>query len=389
MALVLVSVSIIDSVTERRVAHLSDRARINARWISAVIVLVLAPAGRAMSGAMFLTLVTSVLVAQVVFDMMMAPLEESKHAEQGTVSTADLARQRAEKLERGEVDDRPTRRRDVTETVRKGTPSELRQDLYFYFMQGGWLRVFVALVFVFLVSNVFFACLYLLEPGSITGRDSSFADAFFFSVQTMSTIGYGGLTPATPYANAIVTAEAALSIIGVAIVTGLVFAKVSRPSSSVLFSDKMIITEMHGKRVLMFRLGNARGNEIVDATMHLTVLIDEVSPEGIHMRRLHDVKLARRRTPLFVVTWSVIHEIDEDSPLRDVDWSKANEQVQLFIATVVGHDATYGQTVHARKMYHAENVHPGETFVDILSELPDGRLLIDYARFHHTKRADA
>jgi low temperature requirement protein LtrA len=381
LAVVYASVAAIDSVTERRQAEVSDRARVNMRWISALVLLVLAPAGRAMSGGMLLTLVAAINVSQVIFDMMTAPFAESEHAELGTRSLSEIARE----LKRGGEERRPRIRRDVTEAVRKGTPSELRRDLYYYFMEGSWTRVFVAFSFIFVIANVFFAGVYMLEPGSIGNtRDNSFADAFFFSVQTMSTIGYGAMSPATAYGDAIVSIQAATSIIGVAIVTGLVFAKASRPKASVLFSRPLCITEMHGEKVMLFRVGNARGNEVVDATIDVTVLKDELSVEGHHMRRLHELKLMRRRSQMFVLTWLVVHVIDDDSPLADVDWDDPGQIPILFIATLMGHDSTYGGTIYARHNYQPEDIGVDKRFVDVISELPDGRLMVDYNLFHET-----
>ena len=137
------------------------------------------------------------------------------------------------------------------------------------------LRAFVGLSVAYLLLNVFFAGLYMLEPGSVEASDDTFLDAFFFSVQTMSTIGYGSMNPATPYADVVVTVEAAVGMLAVALATGLLFAKASRPGPSVLFSESMVITEMDGRPVLSLRLGNARGNEIVDATVAVTCVKSE------------------------------------------------------------------------------------------------------------------
>jgi inward rectifier potassium channel len=259
----------------------------------------------------------------------------------------------------------------------------LRRDLYFYFMEGSWTRVFAAFGFLFLVGNVFFAALYSLEPGSVV-NGKSFADAFYFSVQTMGTIGYGVLSPGTPYANAIVTCESALSLIGLAIVTGLVFAKASRPRASVLFSNVLTLTTMRGKRVLMLRAGNARGNEVVDASLSLTALMDDLSPEGHHLRRMHDLKLVRPRSPMFIMSWTAMHEIDETSPLFGVDFANPDQRITSIIATLMGHDGTYNQTIYARRQYYPEAIRVNERFVDVLHQLADGRFLIDYGRFHDT-----
>ncbi|TPV95196.1 MAG: hypothetical protein B7733_11225 [Myxococcales bacterium FL481] len=379
LATVYASVAAIDSVTERKQIELSDRARVNARLLAALGLLVLAPAGQHMSGGLFLSLVAAINVAQVVFDMMMAPLESGEWAELGRRSVADLARDH----DSGQARMPPLTRRDVTQAVRKGTPATMRRDLYFYFMEGSWVRVLVAFGFIFVLSNVFFAALYTVEPASIaTATPLTFADAFYFSVQTMSTIGYGTLSPASTYGNLVATAEAALSMIGIAVVTGLVFAKASRPRASVLFSKPMVLTTMHDKKVLSFRVGNARGNEVVEAKLHVIVIKDELSREGHHLRRLHDVPLTRRHSPVFTLTWSVMHEIDEDSPFADVDWSDLDRDVALIVVTLTGHDGTYGQTIYARHVYFPEDIAVDHRFVDVISRLDDGRMLVDYDRFH-------
>lgn len=378
LALALFSVSIVDSVTERRQAELSDKLRVNVRISSAVLILLLAPAGAGMSTAVFVGLLTTVCVGQVIFDMMMAPLEaEADHVHYPTLAELHQRQQDGEKV--------TSKPRKVRDAVRKGTPSELRRDVYFYFMEGGWGRYLGALLFVYLMLNVTFATLYFLEPGCIDGsRPDSFSDAFFFSVQTLSTIGYGAMSPVTDFGHTIVACEAALGMMFIAVVTGLTFAKVSRPKASVLFSKNMVITKVDGKRTLIFRAGNARGNEIVDAAMSVTVLKDEVSAEGRHWRRLHDLELTRARNPFFSMTWVIMHTIDESSPLWNCDLEEHGGKIITFIVTLIGHDGTYGQTVHARTFYEPDAILPDRHFVDVISQLPDDRLMIDYTKFHDT-----
>jgi inward rectifier potassium channel len=381
VALAFLAVAITDSVTERRQAELSDRTRVNVRAFSAFLVLLLGQVGATMTAGAFLAIITGVCVAQVLFDMMMAPLEEARLRGEEAVPVADLARRQAA----GELTARDTRTRLPGETIRKGAPAELRRDLYFFFLEGSWTRLVLSLVFLYLVTNVLFAGLYMIEPGSIGGtRPDSFADAFFFSVQTMSTIGYGAMTPASDFGDIVVTIEAAVGLLGVALATGLMFAKASRPRAGVLFSGPIVLTRRHGRPALVFRVANARGNEVVDASVSLTVLLDEITPEGHHMRRLHDLKLLRDRSPLFALSWTVIHEIDDDSPLKDVDWSEPDAHLNLLVATLMGHDGTYGQTTYARHYYRAEDIRVGHRFVDVISQMEDGRLMIDYSNFHDT-----
>jgi inward rectifier potassium channel len=193
------------------------------------------------------------------------------------------------------------------------------------------------------------------------------------------------MSPVTDYGHAVVTAEATIGIIGVALATGLMFAKASRAKASVLFSKAMVTHMMHGKRTLIFRVGNARGNDVVDATITVTALIDEVSPEGHHLRRLHDLKLVRERTPMFVLSWTVMHEVDESSPLYGCVWEGEETQVVSFIVTLTGHDGTYGDTIYARHNYYPKDIRHEHQFVDVISEIEGGRLLIDFEKFHDTE----
>lgn len=302
------------------------------------------------------------------------------------ISLAEHARARAAAQAAGQDAPAPLPTRPVDEAIRRGAPAALRRDLYLYFLEGSWTRLFASLTVLYLLTNVGFAGLYLLAPGAIVGGGSHpFLDAFFFSVQTMATIGYGGMTPKGDYANAIVTLEAAVGLLGVAVATGVIFQKVSRPRAGVLFSERMVLTQRNGRPALMFRVGNARGNDVVDASVSIAVLKDEITDEGHHLRRLYDLALVRARTPMFQLSWTIIHEIDGDSPLADVDWSDLDGQALMWIATLVGHDGTYAQTTYARHIYYPSHVDVGAHFVDVVSRTADGRLVVDYERFHDTE----
>ena len=382
LGLTLLSLALIDSVTERRTAELGDRARVNARIAAALVSLLLYPIGGAFGPIGLLCLAAVPCVAQVAFDLMMAPLAASTaQAVQETV--LELVRSRSA----GE--DTLSARPRVGDAVRKGAPSELRRDFYFFFMEGPWSRLVVTLMFIYLTINATFAGLYLLEPGAIGGAHArSFADAFYFSVQTFSTIGYGVLTPATPYGNLVVTAEAAVGLLSAAFATGLMFAKAARPHSSTLFSNVFLVSPRNGIPTVTFRVGNARGNDVVDATITVTILKTEITREGDRLRRMHELPLLRNRSPIFTMTWVVMHEIDERSPLAGVDWSDPKDLLGLVV-TLVGHDGTYGQTTYARHVYYPENARVGHRFVDVMSQLPDGRMAIDYSLFHETVAENA
>ncbi len=388
LALALVSVALIDHVTQRKQSDLSDATRVKVRLGSAAFVLLFAAAGGAMPSWLFLLSVSALCIAQVAFDLVMAPLEstEPHHVHDHHQHAADLFGTADDATHPTEDTDQTkpkTVRRDFSETVRKGAPSELRRDLYFFFMEGSWTRLFATFAFTYLLMNVVFACLYLLEPGSIANTgDTSFADAFNFSIQTMSTIGYGALTPATPYGNALVAIEAGIAILGVALATGVIFAKASRPKASALFTNNLLCMTHHGERTLMFRVGNARGSEILDANCSVTVVMEEVSPEGQQMRRLYDLKLVRERSPIFAMSWTVMHLIDEESPLHGVDWTAPGDHLIAFTIILMGHDRTYSQMVSARHTYFPEDIVVDRKFADVISVLDDGRFCVDYDVFH-------
>ena len=323
-------------------------------------------------------MVALVALGQVLFDISMAPLMDphAAHHEDPALRA---------------VEPKPTeekkRRWDIGDAVRKGAPSELRRDLYFHFIEGSWTRIFVSLFFVFFFSNVVFAALYLLDSSAISGvREGNFVDAFAFSVQTMTTIGYGTMSPASDYAHLLVTLEAVVGVVTFALATGLVFAKASQAKSSVLFSENIVFTMYDGKPTMMLRVGNARGNEVVEATMRVSALLDEVTPEGHKMRKLYDLALVRDNSPLFTLSWTVMHVLDESSPLHGCD-ADTIEKLGLFgiVCTLTGHDATYGQTTHARKIYLTEDFRFGHRFVDVISDLEDGRLMLDFEKFHDTE----
>jgi inward rectifier potassium channel len=268
-----------------------------------------------------------------------------------------------------------------------GTPRQKYQDFYFTIMDSSWWVVLWYVFFLFLTFNLCFASLYYLFPGSVANvRDYHFWDAFFFSVQTMSTIGFGSMHPISTSGHVIVTIESLFSLSLIALATGIMFAKASRPQASMLFSKPAVITKMHNVPTLMFRVGNARGNDVIDASIDLTALIDEVTPEGHHIRRAVDVPLTRQRTPFFALSWSLMHIIEESSPLYGLDLSNGDKLLYLMV-TIKAHDGTYGQTIYSRHTYYPEDIREGERFEDVISR--DGRTFtVDYTKFHETKKEE-
>ena len=259
-------------------------------------------------------------------------------------------------------------------------------DLYYHLMRAPWWQLVALLIVSYVLANIAFAFLYLADMGGIaSAHEGDFAEAFAFSVQTISTIGYGSLSPSSGYVHTLVTAEAMVGLLGFAIATGLMFNKFAVPRARVMFSDPIVITTRAGKPTLMLRVGNARGNEIIEASMRVTVLKTERTEEGHQMRRLHDLRLERTTTPVFAMTWTVIHTIDEASPLYGEDAPSMERDEMAFVVSLTGLDGTFSQTIHARRMYEWHDVRFAHRFVDIISFQADGRARIDYTHFHDTQ----
>jgi inward rectifier potassium channel len=207
-------------------------------------------------------------------------------------------------------------------------------------------------------------------------------DAFFFSVQTMATIGYGAMYPQTDYANLLVSIEALVGLLGVAMATGLTLARFSRPSARVLFSRVAVIAPLNGLPTLMFRVANERRNQILEAQMGASLLRDEVTEEGQYIRRFYDLKLVRSQTRFFALSWLVMHVIDESSPLYGATPELLAEAETDIAITLIGLDETVSQTVHARHYYMSDEILWNMQFVDVFMRKPDGRRLLDLTRFH-------
>jgi inward rectifier potassium channel len=272
---------------------------------------------------------------------------------------------------------------DGNQIVRYGSGRGYLNDLYHFLLTRRW-SVLLTLIFVlYLATNVLFALLYLAGGDAVeNARAGSFVDAFFFSVQTMATIGYGKMAPRTMYAHALMVVESFSGILWVAMTTGLVFSKFSTPTSRVLFSNVAIIAPREGVPSLMFRMANERGNQIVEAQLRLSILRAEVTAEGETLRRFHDLKLQRALSPLFALTWTGVHQLTPDSPLYGVTAESLRQTSTLIVVSLVGIDSTSSQMMHARKTYSPDDIRWDVRFVDILSRLPDGRTSIDYRRFH-------
>jgi inward rectifier potassium channel len=203
----------------------------------------------------------------------------------------------------------------------------------------------------------------------------------------MSTVGYGSMHPATHATNLLASAEAMLGMTGFALGAALMFARVSRPSARVLFSRIAVIGPYEGRPAFMFRVANRRHNHILEAKMLVTLVRTEITAEGEHIRRFHELRLRHARTPIFTLPWTLIHPIDDESPLADETEEGMRTGEIEIVALLTGIDDVFSQPVHARRSYVASEIRWNARLLDVLERGPRGRLRVDFRRFHEVQAA--
>lgn len=257
------------------------------------------------------------------------------------------------------------------------------RDLYHGLLRLSWPSTIATIAAWFLFANAAFAAGFEAIGGVANLPRGSFADAFFFSVQTMGTVGYGAMYPLSFGANVLVVAECIVGLTLTALSTGLVFAKFSRPSARVVFTREAVISPMNGVPALMFRIGNQRGNRIVDTQIRAVLGRTERTAEGVTFYRVLDLKLARDRALSLSRSMSIIHVIDERSPLYGLTPEKLVEQEVEIEIMAVGIDDTSMQMVHASHRYFTHQILWGARHADILSD-QGAVVVLDLRKFHDT-----
>jgi len=264
-----------------------------------------------------------------------------------------------------------------------GLPRDGWNDSYHRLLTMPLWAFMAVMAGAYLTVNALFAVLYLADPTGIAGaRPGDFLDAFFFSAQTLGSVGYGAMWPKSPYANAVATAEMFIGLFNLGVATGLLFARISRPTARIMFSRRAVVTPLNGAPTLMFRAANRRRNLVVEAEVSVTLIHDVRTLEGDVLRRFEELAVLRAKTPLFFLTWQVMHVVDETSPL----WGETTESLLARRAEILvvmkGLDETFVSVIHARASYRPDEIIWGGRLVDIFTTLPGGGRAIDFRRFH-------
>ena len=277
--------------------------------------------------------------------------------------------------------------------VRLGGREFITEGLYLSFwgdishrcMTASWPAFIGGAALVFVAFNAVFAFFYWIGNQPISNvPGGAYIDYLYFSIETLSTAGYGDMHPQTHYGHFIATVELFTGIFSMSLMTGLIFARFSRPNARLLFADHPVISNHEGKPTLMVRLANERHNIIGNATARLWLLKNVVSMEGRLLRRFYELPLVRNEHPALALSWTLYHVLSEESPLYGLSADDLEASKVSLVLVVSGYDVVAAQTVHARKSYDHSDIRFGQRYADILDTSEDGRIRIDYGRFHET-----
>jgi inward rectifier potassium channel len=269
--------------------------------------------------------------------------------------------------------------------VSEGLQLSFWADISHRCMTATWPAFIGGAVLVFIAFNAVFASFYWIGDQPISNvPGGAYIDYLYFSIETLSTAGYGDMHPQTHYGHFIAAVELFTGIFSMSLMTGLIFARFSRPNARLLFADNPVISNHDGKPTLMIRLANERHNIIGNATAKLWLLRNVVNVEGASHRRFYELPLVRNEHPALALSWTLFHIIDENSPLYQQSAEDLDAMSVSLSVVVSGYDVVAAQTVHARRSYNHADILFGRNYADILGTQEDGRLRLDYGRFNET-----
>lgn len=270
--------------------------------------------------------------------------------------------------------------------VVRGQDGSQFRDIYHQSLMASWPVFILGLLGLFIAINLVFAALYMTDPNGLSNAPpGDFWARFIFSVHTMASISYTEMAPKTLYVDILVLAEAFVGILYIGTLTAVMFARLSRPSARFIFSNVAVVMQYDGVPTLMFRAANQRGNQVLDASINVTLARQATSAEGITMRRFEDLTLMRSRTSLFALSWTIMHRIDETSPLYGITPEIMIERDMEIVVLLSGRDDVLADTIYARHAYSPDCILWDRRFADVISTSPQGRLVVDLNKFHDTE----
>ena len=271
------------------------------------------------------------------------------------------------------------------EIIAEGPSLSFWADISHRCMTASWPAFIAGAALVFLAFNAVFALFYWIGDQPVANvPGGAYIDYFYFSIETLSTAGYGDMHPQTHYGHLIATIELFTGIFSMSLMTGLIFARFARPNARLLFAENPVISNHEGKPTLMIRFVNERHNIIGNAAVRLWLLREIVSKEGQSQRRFYELPLVRNEHPALALSWTIYHVLDEDSPLHGLDAEDFRTIKLSLVVVVTGYDVVAAQTIHGRRTYDHTDIRFGRRYADILEDSEDGRIRINYGKFHET-----
>ena len=266
-----------------------------------------------------------------------------------------------------------------------GLATDFWSDFAHRSLTVSWPVFFLGATLAFLSLNCVFATIYSFGDKPIANADGNFLPYLFFSIQTLTTVGYGGMYPQSTYGHVVASIELYTGVFTTALLTGVIFYRFSRPRARIMFAERAVITMHDGKRCLMLRAANERLNAISAPLAKVWLSTTIQTAEGAPFRRFVELPLLRAQSPLFVLSWTIIHVIDETSPLYGIDDAALHALQGSILAMIEGFDEAAAQTVRARRTYLAPDISFGHRYVDVLEPSDNDRVRVNYAKFHLTE----
>ncbi|MDB5109303.1 MAG: Inward rectifier potassium channel Kirbac3 [Mucilaginibacter sp.] len=269
---------------------------------------------------------------------------------------------------------------------RKGLPLFNTANNYHTLITMGWTKFWLLVLSGYLVLNIIFAFIYLsFGPDSLNGtsgntRFDHFMDAFFFSAQTISTVGYGHISPKGMGTNSVAALESMMGLLAFALATGLLYGRFSKPSAQIIYSKNILVAPyLENEKGVMFRLANMRKNMLIDLEIEIIFSFNEIT-NGKTVRRFYPLEVERRKVSILTMNWTVVHPLDENSPLKDMTKEELEKAEAGFAILLKAFDDTFSQTVNSRTAYQAHEIVWGAKFKPVFDRDEDGRIILDLSK---------
>ena len=266
---------------------------------------------------------------------------------------------------------------------RKGLPLFDNSNTYHKLITMSWTKFWLLVVSGYILVNLVFAAIYVaMGTDSLAGVKTQspggfFFDAFFFSAQTVSTVGYGHIYPQGVAASSVAAIESMIGLLVFALATGLLYGRFSRPSAKIVYSKHLLVAPyLEGGKGLMFRLANQRLSTLIDLEVELNLSYNE-EVDGKTLRRFIQLPLERKRVSLLSLNWTVVHPLDDNSPLKDITFDELMKAQANFAVLLKGFDDTFSQTVHSRTSYQCDEIVWGAKFKPAFTRDSNGRIVLD------------